>query len=133
MELTLKGHPSVYSGGTITVELPQYMVMLPQDELDEATSCPQRIMLAIAAGRHPSGKIVFMTGDGYLREVNTSEHGIPDGPVSIVDDGNTLNIALSEDPVALEKSYQIDVGWAIKHGTVLLGVSLDGARVQYVD
>lgn len=134
MELTLQGSPAFHTEGTVTVELPAYMQLLPDDELKEALSADNRNELIVAAGRHTSGAIVFMTGDGDIREIDMKQFhvSIPDGRASPTDNGQMVKIEL----VGFD-DFEVSSDWAIrvsKH-MLSLGTLADkrGARVSYVD
>ena len=137
MELVLEGHPAFHVEGTVTVELPAYMKLLPQEELNEVRKADNRDKLAVAAGRHPeTGDLVFLTGAGELYEVHFNEF-IPDRRIVTesmfpIDHGNTIRIELQE----LE-GIEVDIAWAMRVGHMMinLGTLADkkGARVSYLD
>ncbi len=134
MELTLEGHPSFHTEGTVTVALPEWMYTLPQDEIDEARTAENRDGLILAAGRHPgSGDIVFLTGDGQLREIKRSrlrKEQVPAGEAMPVDFGQTIKV---ED--GSSQGFEMSNLWAIDNamGIMFLGAmaTIEGTRVEY--
>lgn len=133
MELTLEGHPSFNVEGNITVELPDYMRVLAEPDLSKVKAADDRADLVLAAGRHPTThEIVFLTGRGELREIDTVQFNIPEGQARPIDGGRAILLELAQ--------YQdIDVSsdWAIRVSQLLMnfGTLADerGARVTYVD
>ena len=63
MELTIDPHASIHAAGPVTIELPAYMRVLAPKELEVARVAENRADLIFAAGRHPSGDIVFISSD----------------------------------------------------------------------
>jgi hypothetical protein len=136
MELTLDPHASIHAEGPVTIELPEYMRLLAPRELEEARKADNRADLIFASGRHPSGDIVFITGDGYIREIDWETQmaeGLPKANVWVVpiDHGQTLEYVMTG-------SYEISAGWAIDHSTSLmcfgsLSTGPEGTRVRYTD
>lgn len=115
MLLTIEGHPRVFVEGTVTLELPSYMQLLPYDELEEARTAENRDGLILAAGFHPSGEdIVFVTGAGDLMELNIWQHGLPPVAVVPVDFGQTLRFSVKTG------SYEVPNTWAVGHANSIL-------------
>lgn len=132
MELTISGHPSFHIEGTVTVELPDWMRLLPQHELEEAAAAENRNGLILAAGRHPEGDIVFLTGVGELKELKWEESGLPRlGYVFPIDFGQTIRIEVNN-----HRSIEVSNLWSIDnaHSLLFFGsmVEPDGNRVSYV-
>lgn len=132
MELTIEGHPSFHVEGTVTVELPSWMTVLREDELEEARTAENRDGLILAAGRHPSGDIVFLTGLGELKELKWEESALPRlGKVFPIDFGQTLRIEVNN-----HRSIEVSNLWALDnaHLILFLGSMAEpgGARVSYV-
>jgi hypothetical protein len=136
MELTLGGNTSLQTEGTVTIELPSYMVLLPKEELEEARAAKNKHKLCLAAGRHPStGDIVFLLGDGSIREVtHTRIKGIPMGPVAPVEYGH--GIAIENDPTK-RSTFEIATTYAIDESQPIVNLGLtatkEGSRAAYVD
>lgn len=108
MELELEGGSTEVSGN-VEVTLPDYMVMLPQEELTEVRRAAQRDQMIIAAGRKPdTGEIVLMTGEAKLMVLKAGAFGIPDGPVLPIDFGHTL-------AVEKEGYYEMASDWVIEN------------------
>lgn len=133
MELSLEGLTSAsFEGGPITIELPAYMYPLEPEEMSESRTAENRGDLALAAGRHPGGNILFVTGDGYIREIDCETHkDLPMGAVTPADFGQTLVIHA-------RKQYEIAVSWAIDNSISLLSAGAlssgpKGTRIRYVD
>lgn len=107
MELELEGG-SFEAVGNVEVTLPDYMVMLPQEELDEAKRAVQRDQMIIAAGRKPdTGEIVFMTATSRLMVLDAGKHEIPDGKVIPIDWGHGLAVE-HEGYYAMASDWVID-------------------------
>lgn len=133
MELTLEGHPSFGVEGNVTVELPGYMHVLSEPELNVARVADDRADLVFAAGRHPhTQEIVFLTGRGELREIDTEQFSIPDGPARPAPGGRGIVL----DPRGHD-SIDVSVEWATRVSQLLMdfGTLADarGVRVTYVD
>jgi hypothetical protein len=134
MELVIEGHPVFHAEGTVTVELPAYMKVLPAEELEEARSADNRDKLVLAAGRHPeSGDLVFLTGAGELMEVNLEQFQVPPTFLMFpIDHAQTIRIELVD-----FEGIEVAADWAMRVGKLLinLGTLADkkGARVTYVD
>lgn len=112
MEFELEGG-SFEAQGNVEVTLPDYMVMLPQAELDEARRAVQRDQMIIAAGRKPdSDEIVVMTATAKLMVLNAGEHGIPTGKVLPIDFGHTVAIEH-------EGYYEMASDWVIANAAPL--------------
>lgn len=131
MQLTIEGHREVFVEGTVTIELPKYLRLLPHDELEEARTAENRPGLILAAGRHPNGEdIVFLTGAGDLMELNIWQHGLPPVEVDPIDFGQTLRFAVQSG------SYEIPNTWAIARANRILFLGAmaqpGGTRVIYV-
>jgi hypothetical protein len=93
MEFELGSGTEATVEGNVDIELPDYVTMLPREELLEAKRASQRNEMIIAAGRHPeSGDIVALTGDGKLLQMRRGFDGIPDGPVIPIDFGHGVAI-----------------------------------------
>lgn len=96
MELELEGG-SFEVQGNVEVLLPNYMAMLPPDELDEARRAAHRSELVIAAGRKPdTSEIIVMTGDNRLLVLDGDAHGVPKGRVFPIDCGQTVAVDSDE-------------------------------------
>jgi hypothetical protein len=92
MELELEGG-TVEVSGNVEIELPDYMVMLVQEELDEARRAQARDEMIIAAGRKPDcQEIVVMTATGRLLVLDGAKHGLPEGHVIPTDHGHAVAI-----------------------------------------
>ena len=136
MELTLDGHAMFHAEGTITIEMPAYMNLLPADELAEARKADNCADLVVAAGRHPHcGDLVFMTGVGVLMEIDMSDpnFGIPATfDMFPIDHGNSIKIELVD-----FEGIEVDASWAIRVGCELMNLNRladkKGARISYVD
>jgi hypothetical protein len=134
MELVIEGHPTLHVEGTVTVELPAYMRMLPEEELKEARTSDNRDKLVLAAGRHPeSGDLVFLTGIGELMEVDLEQFQVPaTDAMWPINGGRGIRIELRD-----FEGIDVDADWAMRVGKLLinLGTLADkkGARVTYVD
>ena len=136
MELTIGANPELHVEGPVTIELPAWMHLLPVDERDEVSNAPNRDKLVVAAGRHPMGDIVFLTGDGQLWEIDgeaQEKAGMPLWNVEIapVDHGQTLEYIMTG-------SFEVAVDFALQHasGLIFFGGMSQGSeptRVQYQD
>ena len=136
MELTLDPHASIHAAGPVTIEVPPYMRLLRPAELKEARTAENRADLIFASGRHPSGDIVFITGDGYIREIDwetQKKEWMPLANVDVVpvDHGQTLEYVMTG-------SYEVASDWAIEHSTSLmcfgsLSEGPQGTRIRYID
>lgn len=136
MELTLAGHPSFHTEGSVTIELPDYMTLLPDVELEEVKTAINREGLIVAAGRHPDGDIVFLTGAGELKELAWSEMSNHDqvprfGRVLPIDYGQTLRFEASH-----HRALEVSNHWVLDRAQLLifLGAMAEpgGSRVSYV-
>jgi len=108
MEIELEGGSFAVSGN-VEVTLPNYMVMLSQEELAEARRASQRDQMIIAAGRKPnSDEIVLMTATNRLMILKVEEHGIPKGRVIPIDFGHTV-------AVEHEGYYEMASDWVIEN------------------
>jgi len=134
MELTLEGHSSFHTEGSVTIELPGYMVPLPRVELEEVLTASNRDGLIVAAGRHPSGDVVFLTGAGELLEIKLDS--LPDvvphfGKVFPIDYGQTLRFEPNH-----HRAVEVSNHWArdLSQLVIFLGAMAEpgGARVSYV-
>jgi hypothetical protein len=136
LELTIDPHASIHAAGPVTIELPEYMRLLAPGELAEAKAADNRADLIFASGRHPNGDIVFITGDGFIREISWDfqvQEGMPQANVCVIpiDYGLTLKYLMTG-------SYEIAAGWAIEHSMSLLCLGAlskgpEDTRLQYVD
>lgn len=131
MELTIEGHPSFQVEGTVTIELPSYMQLLPPDELEEARTAENRDGLILAAGRHPSGDIVFLTGAGELLELDCRLNHVPEsGRAFPIDFGQMLRFEAGNGHV-----MEVTNLWSIANARQLIffGVPVEpsGSRVSY--
>jgi len=136
MELVLEVNSAFHVDGPVTVELPEYMNVLPLDEYLEASSAKNRGELVLAAGRHPeSGDIVFLTGYGELKELKVGEQDdpeamsfdIPSGRTKPTDFGQTICVDLEEG------TYEIAADWALDNSIMLINLGVCGSKVAYVD
>jgi len=114
MELTLSGLTSAQFEGPVTIELPAYMYPLEPEEMAEARVADNCAQLAFAAGRHPDGNILFVTGDGTIREIDSDKWKLPKGAVTPIDHGQTIAIHLKD------KTYELATDWAIENSSSLL-------------
>jgi hypothetical protein len=109
MELTLEGHQSFHVEGSIAIELPDYMTLLPPDELKWAQTSDNRDELIVAAGRHPEGDVVFLTAAGELKEISWKENGLPHfGKIVPINRGQALCIEIDE-----RQSIEVNNHWAL--------------------
>lgn len=116
MELELEGGDLEVSGD-IEVSLPDFMVMLPAEELAEARRAVQRDQMVIAAGRRPdSDEIVMMTGDNRLLTLAGDQHQLPRGKVVPIDFGHGLAIESDE---YVRGFFEAAADWAIENATPL--------------
>lgn len=106
MELELEGGPAVEVSGNVEVTLPDYMTMLPQEELNEARRAVQRDKVIIAAGRRPedTDEVVILTATNRLMVLRVAQYGVPDGKVIPINWGHSL---------AVEGYYEMAADWAI--------------------
>lgn len=103
--------------GNIEVELPDYMVMLPKEELDEARRAAQAPQMIVAAGRKPdSTEIMLFTADSRLLVLDAAQHQIPNGKVIPIDWGHTVAVDNDE---FVKGYYEIAADWAIENATPL--------------
>jgi hypothetical protein len=137
VELLINAHWSLHNEGTVTIVLPDFMTALVEEELklanDDTTAGRPRTELAFAAGRHPrSQEIVFVTGVGEVRSIDTAQFGIPPGKAFPIDHGLTIRIELDG-----YQGFEVATDWAMRVSQELinLGRMADkrGARVTYVD
>lgn len=144
MELTIGINPEMHVEGPVTIELPPWMHLLPVDERDEASNAPNRSKLAVAAGRHPVGDIVFLTGDGQLWELDgeTQERsGLPMFNVEVtpIDHGLTLEYIMTGIDAPFEVApFEVATSWALERARsiIFFGALSDGPepkRVRYLD
>lgn len=107
MELELEGDTSVEVSGGVEMTLPDYMTMLPQEELNEARRAVQRDQMIVAAGRRPgTDEVVILTATNRLLVLHVAQHGVPDGKVIPIDWGHGL-------AVEREGYYEMAADWAI--------------------
>lgn len=113
MELELDGG-GMEASGNVEVTLPDYMTMLPQEELAEARRAAQNDQMIIAAGKKPdSDEIVLMTGDARLMVLKKpGRFGIPEGRVLPIDFGMTL-------AVEKEGYYEMASDWVIDNSELI--------------
>lgn len=113
MEFELNGG-SLKVGGNIEVVLPDYMTILPREELVEVARASQRDQMIVAAGRHPeTGDVVFMTATGKLMTLDSEKFESPNGKAVPIDCGRMIGIET-------EKGYyEIAVDWAIDNSTYI--------------
>lgn len=128
MELTISGQPEFGIEGPVNIKLPEFMTLLPAEELKESITDGNRNLI-LAAGRHPSGDIVVLTGNGELRELKKGEYGIPEGAVTPTDHGQTLLVG--------GDGFEIASEWFVENASLLIlfgGLPTGtGHRVSYVD
>ena len=127
MELELEGNDSITIIGDAEITLPDYMTMLPQEELNECRENKDQVHLIIAAGRHPNGDIVAVTANMKFMCMKHGEFGIPDGQVEPIDCGQTLRID--------ERNYEMATDWFIDNAPVVdisFLASLDTTYLQDV-
>lgn len=114
MELELEGG-SFEASGNIEVTLPDFMVMLTNEELAEARRAVQRDQMLIAAGCRPdSDEIVVMTATCRLFTLSGDKHTLPRGKVFPIDCGHTLAIDCGEDGL-----FEVAADWLIENATPL--------------
>jgi len=134
MRLTLEGHHSFHTEGSVTVELPEYMSVLPESELEEARTATNREGLILAAGRDPkSHDIVFLTGAGELMEIKWDEANLPSlGRVTPIDYGQTIRIEVNR-----HRAIELSNLWALDNAKqlIFLGALAEpgGTEVSYVE
>jgi hypothetical protein len=93
MELELDGTSEIEMSGDIEITLPDYMIMLPQSELDDARRARQKEHLIVAAGRKPgSNDIVLFTADNRVYVFDTAKYEVPSGEAFPIDCGQSLRI-----------------------------------------
>jgi len=115
MELELEGVEGATMEGDVEMELPDYVVMLPREELEEAKRAAQRNQMVLAAGRHPeTGDIVLLTGGGVLMELPKGHDGIPDGPVLPIDFGHGVAIDTGKN------YYEMAADWVIHNARTII-------------
>jgi hypothetical protein len=115
MEFDLEGAEGITVEGDVEMELPDYVVMLPREELEEAKRAAQRNQMVLAVGRHPaSGDIVLLTGGGTLMELSKGHDGIPDGPVMPIDFGHTVAIDTGKG------YYEMAADWVIHNARTII-------------
>ena len=128
MELTISGHTSWHVDGQVTIDLPEWMVLLSPEELEEAKANENRQDLVFAVGRHSSGDIVVLTGAGELRELRPDSHEFPDGPVRPSNGGRHVTVG---------DDYMVSACFIIANADNLLFLGSmaapEGQRVSYVD
>lgn len=116
MEFILQGRTAVHTEGSIMIELPDYMVVLPEPELQEALSTTNNGDLIIAAGRHQDGDIVLLTGSGDMMEIDCVEASLPTlGRVVPAEFGRSLLIEITCRCVIKVSSRK-----ALDHSTTIL-------------
>jgi len=134
MELTLEGPTTAHASGNLTVELPRYMIPLEPEEMHDSRTAPNKAQLALAAGRHPNGNIMFITGDGTIHEIDCQKQGdLPKGAVYPIDNGLTIVILHPG-----HKPFEIATDWALENSSTLLSAGVmvattKGRRITYVD
>lgn len=133
MELVLEGSPLVHTEGTVTIELPAYMKLLSDEELAVAKTTPNRDKLILGAGRHPrTQEIVFLSGIGEIRAIDTIAMNVPPGPASPTDHGQTIHLELEGC-----NPFEVSADWAFRVSYLLINVGTladkKGARVSYLD
>jgi len=118
MELTIAPNSDIHVKGPVTVEVPAYMKLLPTKELELVRVDPDRARIVVAAGRHPNGDIVFITGVGDLREINveTQSSECIDFYALVAPENHGRTIKC----YATMRSCEIGVGWALEHSRSLL-------------
>lgn len=117
MELELDGGDVIVEGN-IQITLPDYMTMLPQQELSELKHAQQRNQMIVAAGRKPNTTdIVLVTADNRILVLDAAKHQIPEGVIVPIDWGHSLLVE-ADGP-----DFEIASDWAIENA-VTTGVEL---------
>lgn len=129
MELQLS-EANVHVTGPCRVRLPDYMVCL-----DPAANGPGPIgEVIVAAGLHPLGDVVFMTGDGTLRQV----------PVDVIERFTVINGGIAaakpasggsgiEVTTKVGDRRSLSTAWFLARAEVLLCADVSGNTVTFVD
>lgn len=112
MEFELEGG-SIEVTGDIEVTLPNYMMMLPKEELEEARRASQRDQMIIAVGRRPgTSDIVLFTADNRLLCLNAMNHNVPTGKVLPIDWGHGIAIDVEG---SSRGYYEMTSDWVIEN------------------
>jgi hypothetical protein len=110
------------------------MIPLEPEEMHDSRTAPNKAQLALAAGRHPNGNIMFITGDGTIHEIDCQKQGdLPKGAVYPIDNGLTIVILHPG-----HKPFEIATDWALENSSTLLSAGVmvattKGRRITYVD
>lgn len=105
MEFELEGDTWTEVSDNVEITLPEYMTMLPQEELNEARRAVQRDQMIVAAGRRPgTDEVVILTATNRLMTL----HGVPDGKVIPIDWGHRIAVEREG-----EGYYEMTADWAI--------------------
>lgn len=120
MELELDESASISVIGDTEITLPDYMTMLPQDELDECKTADSASYLIIAAGRHPNGDIVALNAQMQFYTLKHGVFGEPGGQITPIDHGLTLRIDEHDFEIAsdwfVDKARKIDITYLTHEG-----------------
>lgn len=112
MEFELEGG-SFEAVGNVEVTLPDYMVMLPKEELEEARRAAQADQMVVAVGRKPgTSDIVLFTADNRLMILDAAAHKIPDGKVLPIDWGHGVAV---DNPEFVKGYYEMASDWVIEN------------------
>ena len=123
MIIEVDKNASVVPFGDLEISIPDHMVMLPQEELDEVMSLhpKDRSNKIIAAGkRKGTVQVEFVTGDGAIYSLDQGDLGIlADGEAFPDDFGQTLSIEVGEDEEN-DNVFEFAAEFAIENSELLM-------------
>lgn len=105
------------------VDMPEYMYYLTQEEIDVVSASEDRGKKIVAAGVHPDGSVLLVTGDPEVRIFNPAEYHVPPGLYIPDPDGTTVFLPGTSSRWPGGSGFTVDSTWLLDHSQPALSVA----------
>lgn len=105
------------------VDMPAYMYYLTQEDINIVTSKDDRSRRIIAAGVHPDGSVLLVTGEPEVKIFNPTEYYVPPGLYIPDSDGATVFLPGNKSRWPGGPGFTVDSVWLLEHSKPALNVA----------
>lgn len=113
---------SFYVNGS-EVDMPRYMYYLTQENIDAVVKTNDKHRRIIAAGVHPDGSVLLVTGEPEVKVFNPNEFHIPPGLYIPDNDGSTVFLPGNSSRWPGGSGFTVDAAWLLDNSIPALNVA----------
>ena len=102
--------------GKLEIELPDYMISLNQEQIDEIFQTAQPEIGIIACGLHSDKNVTLITTKGEVKTFQPSKYSIPEGVYLPLPGGEEVYLPNTANRwPGLDRGFQVKSSWLLEH------------------